>query len=137
MVQKEVARRYMAKPGDDEYGSISCFVTYYAEPEYLCTVKSSSFYPKPEVDSAIMRLKFLDQPAVKVDDEELFFRIVRGAFNQRRKSILNSLSRDEVLAMPKDKLSATLCRAGIDPSARPETLGLSDFARIANSIRIA
>ena len=132
MVQKEVAMRLLAKPGTDDYGSLSCFVQYYAEPEYVHIVKRTCFYPAPEVDSAIVKLDLLDSPSVKVKDEELFFKIIRGAFNQRRKSVINSLSREEVLKVSKDKLHAMLCLAGIDPRARPECLSLADFAKIAN-----
>ncbi len=134
MVQKEVAMRLLAKPKTDDYGSLSCFVQYYAKPEYIHTVKRTCFYPAPEIDSALVKLVFLDSPSVKVGDEGLFFKIVRGSFNQRRKSIINSLSREEVLDLPKDKLHAMLQRAGIDPASRPETLSLADFAKIVNSV---
>lgn len=134
MVQKEVAMRLLAKPKTDDYGSLSCFVQYYTKPEYIHTVKRTCFHPAPEVDSAIVRFDILDSPSVEVKDEELFFRIIRGAFNQRRKSIINSLSREEVLDLPKDKLHAMLRGAGIDPSARPERLSLADFAKICNGI---
>lgn len=134
MVQKEVALRLLAKPKTGDYGSLSCFVQYYTRPEYVHTVKRTCFYPEPEVDSALVKLDILDTPSVKVRDEEMLFKIVRGAFNQRRKSIINSLSREEVLGLPKDKLHAMLRSAGIDPSARPETLSLADFARIADAV---
>ncbi|MDD5428118.1 MAG: 16S rRNA (adenine(1518)-N(6)/adenine(1519)-N(6))-dimethyltransferase RsmA [Candidatus Omnitrophica bacterium] len=134
MMQKEVASRILAKSGTDDYGSLSCFVQYYAKPEYIYTVKRTCFYPAPEVDSGIVRLDITDKPSVDAGDEELFFKIVRGAFNQRRKSIINSLSRKEVLDMPKDKLVSILERAKIDPAARPETLSLADFAKISHQL---
>ena len=133
MVQREVASRLMAKPRTKEYSSLSCFVQYHAKPEYIYTVKRTCFYPAPDVDSAIVKLEMLDEPSVRVGDEERLFRIIRGAFNQRRKSIINSLSRPAVLDMPKEKLSDLLDKAGIDASARPETLSLGDFASIANA----
>lgn len=130
-VQREVANRLLAKPGTADYSSVSCFVQYYCSAQYIHTVKRTSFYPVPEVDSSIIKLDILIEPAVKVGDEKLFFRIIRGAFNQRRKSILNSLSREEVLGMPKEKLAALFTTVGIDPSARPETLSLEAFAKIS------
>lgn len=134
MIQKEVALRLLASPGTKEYSSVSCFVRYFTRPEYIYTVKRRSFFPSPDVDSSILRLTFLDKPPVSVSDEKKFFKIVRGAFNQRRKSIINSLARVEVLDMPKEKLSDILNGIGIDPAARPETLGLPQFAAISNAI---
>lgn len=133
-VQREVANRLLAGPGTKDYSSISCFVRYHTDPEYIHTIKRGSFYPVPDVDSSLIRLRMRDTPPVDVSDEELFFRVVRGAFNQRRKSIVNSLSRKAVLDMPKEKLAPVLKGAGIDPSIRPESLSLSDFANITNAI---
>lgn len=134
LVQKEFAERLMARSGTKGSSSLGCFVQYFTDPRYIYTVKRTSFYPEPEVDSAIVHLDVLDRPSVTVKDEELFFRIVRGSFNQRRKSIINSLSRKEVLDMPKAPLAAILKRINVDPTARPETLSLQTFASIANSI---
>lgn len=134
VIQKEVAGRLSAKPGSKDYGSLSCFVQYYTRPEYLYTIKRTSFHPVPEVDSSLIRLTVRTQPPVKVKDEELFFRIIRGSFNQRRKSIINSLSREAVLGTTKSDLTAVLNRAGVNPAARPEDLSLSEFAAIANAI---
>lgn len=134
MVQREVANRLMAAPGTKDYGSLGCFVQYHTKPVYLYTIKRTSFYPVPDVDSSLIRLEILDKPSVDVKDEALFFKVVRSSFNQRRKTILNSLSRELALNMPKDELSAILDRVGIAPSARPETLSLVDFAKIANAV---
>ncbi|MFA5142851.1 MAG: 16S rRNA (adenine(1518)-N(6)/adenine(1519)-N(6))-dimethyltransferase RsmA [Candidatus Omnitrophota bacterium] len=136
MVQKEVALRLLAGPGSDDYGSLSCFVQYYAHPEYVYTVKRTCFYPAPEVDSAIVKLGLFDRAQVQVKDESLFFKVVRGAFNQRRKTILNSLSRAAVLDLPKAEVEALLQTAGIDPASRPERLNIFDFARISNAVAI-
>ena len=134
-VQKEVANRLLAAAGSDSYSSISCFVQYYTRPRYIHTIRRTSFYPVPEVDSSLIGLEVLEMsPRVNVGDEELFFRLIRGAFNQRRKAILNSLSRDAVLGISKEKLSKVLKEVGIDPAARPEKIGLSAFARLANSL---
>jgi len=134
-VQREVANRLLAGPGTKDYSSISCFVRYHTNPVYIRTIKRASFYPVPDVDSSLIKLQMLDKPPVDVRDEGLFFRIVRGAFNQRRKTIVNSLSRKAVLDMPKEKLSGILKSVDIEPSVRPESLGLSDFAKIANAVK--
>jgi 16S rRNA (adenine1518-N6/adenine1519-N6)-dimethyltransferase len=132
MMQKEVADRMLAKPGAEDYSALSCFVQYYAKPSCIHTVKRTSFYPVPDVDSSLIRLDMLEKPSVEVRDEDLFFKIIRGAFNQRRKSIINSLSRKVVLDMSKRDLMAALQKLKIDPFVRPETLGLPEFAKIAN-----
>ncbi|MDD5495506.1 MAG: 16S rRNA (adenine(1518)-N(6)/adenine(1519)-N(6))-dimethyltransferase RsmA [Candidatus Omnitrophica bacterium] len=133
-VQKEVADRLLASPGNKDYASISCFVQYHTRPAYIYTIKRTSFYPEPGVDSSLIRLDVLEKPSVSVDDEELFFKIIRGAFNQRRKTVINSLSRRDVLDMPKEELAKILREAEIDPTQRPEHLSLADFARIANAV---
>lgn len=135
MVQREVAGRMLAGPGTKDYGSLSCYVQYHMKVEHMHTVSRTCFYPAPGVDSALIRLDFFAGNSVSVKDEELFFKIVRGAFNQRRKSVINSLSRKAVLGISKERLSALLHAAGISPSARPEELNLSEFARIANIIK--
>ena len=134
VVQKEVASRIMAPAGSKDYGSISCFIRYYTKPSYIYTIKRRSFYPEPGVDSGLVRFDFLDKPAVSVSDERLLFKIIRGAFNQRRKIIMNSLSRKEVLGLPKAELTKILDKAGIDLSSRPEDLSLDAFAKLTNSI---
>ncbi|MDD5173930.1 MAG: 16S rRNA (adenine(1518)-N(6)/adenine(1519)-N(6))-dimethyltransferase RsmA [Candidatus Omnitrophica bacterium] len=134
VIQKEVALRLLASEGSKDRGSISCFVQYYTRPEYLCTISRTSFYPVPDVDSSLLRLNILHEPAHHVKDEPVFFKIVRGAFNQRRKSIINSLSREAVLDIPKEKLTGILNELKIDPSSRPQDLPLSSFANIANSV---
>ena len=134
VIQREVANRLLARPGSKDYGSITCFIRYYADLSCIRTIKRTSFYPEPGVDSSLVRFCFLDNPPVKVDDEKLFFKIIRGAFNQRRKTVINSLSRKEVLSLPKDKLADILKEAVIDPLSRPEDLDLDAFARISNAL---
>lgn len=134
VIQKEVADRLLASPGSKDRGSISCFVQYYTRPEYLYTIKRTSFYPVPDVNSTLLRLNILHNPAHHVRDELVFFKIVRGAFNQRRKSIINSLSREAVLDIPKKELTRILKELDIDPASRPEDLPLSSFVSIANSV---
>ena len=134
VIQREVARRLSGRPGTKDYGALSCFAQYYTKPEYLHTIKRTSFYPVPEVDSSLIRLTTLEEPPVKVKDENLFFKIIRGSFNQRRKSIINSLSREAILGKTKASLADLLDIAGVDPASRPEDLSLTDFASIANVI---
>lgn len=134
VVQKEVASRFAASSGSKDYGAITCYIQYHTKPSILSTIKRASFYPEPEVDSSLIRFDILDKPAVMVKDEALFFKIIRGAFNQRRKSIINSLSRKEVLDMSKEDLSRLLEKNGIDPASRPEDMDLSAFAGLTNSL---
>lgn len=132
MVQKEAAQRICALPGTRESGAISAAVRYYSEPRVLFPVARGSFYPAPEVDSAVLRLDIRQKPAVKVEDEALLFRVIRGSFSQRRKTVLNSLS--SALELPKGEVAAVLERAEVPPSARAEGLTLEDFAAIANAV---
>lgn len=130
MVQREAARRICALPGTREAGAISAAVRYYSEPRVLFPVSRGSFLPAPEVDSTVIRLDILRGPAVEVTDEGLFFAVVRGAFSQRRKTVLNTLS--SALDIPKDALRPLLEEAGASPGARAEALTLPQFAAIAN-----
>ena len=132
MVQKEVKDRLIARPGGKVYGALTCFVAYHARIECRGIIKRTSFFPQPEVDSALIYLRMLDAPSVGVDDEKLFFRIIRTAFNQRRKTIVSSLSRNRVLGIDRKKVERLLERSGVPPDARPESLGLEDFARISH-----
>jgi len=134
VMQREVADRLLAQPGLKDRGSISCFVQYYTKPRYIYTIKRGSFYPAPEVDSSLVRLVILDKPSVSVKNEELFFKIIRGSFNQKRKSIINSLSRKEVLAVTKKELADIFSKAGVDPHSRPEDMQLQSFAKISNEL---
>ncbi len=133
MVQKEVAARMLAKSGSESYSSISCYIRYYTNSELKAIVKKTSFFPRPEVDSALIYLRVLDTPSVAVDNEELFFKIIRGTFNQRRKMLLSSLSNKKMLGVDKEQIRETLGSLGISPQIRPEELDIEGFARIANA----
>ena len=132
MVQKEAAQRICALPGTREAGAISSAVRYFSIPQVLFPVARGSFYPAPEVDSAVIRLDIRREPAVKVEDEALLFRVIRGAFSQRRKTVLNSLS--SALELSKEEIKAMLESAGVPPSARAEALTLEQFAAIADGV---
>ena len=129
-VQKEFARRIVSSPGSREYGSFSCFTQYHTDPRLLFYIKKGSFHPSPKVDSAFLRLKVRNKPAVEVLDEVLLFKIIRRAFNQRRKKITNSL---KGIVTPQ-ALESFFLRYGLDREVRPERLSLQDFANLANLI---
>ncbi len=128
-VQKEFARRIIALGGSKEFGSLSCFVQYHLKPEILFEIKKGSFFPVPKVDSSFLKLKVLMEPAVKVKDEQRFFKIVRAAFNQRRKTLRNSLSG----IVPGENLERFFADSQIDKNIRPQDLSLEEFAYLANS----
>ncbi|MCX5715666.1 MAG: 16S rRNA (adenine(1518)-N(6)/adenine(1519)-N(6))-dimethyltransferase RsmA [Candidatus Omnitrophica bacterium] len=134
MVQKEVGERLTSAPGSKVYGSLSCYLGFYAKIEFLGVVSRSSFFPQPEVDSVLLRLDFLDKPAVAVKDEELLFKVIRAAFNQRRKTIQSSLSHKKISGFGRQEVTAALNRAGIPGRQRPEMLNLQEFARIADEL---
>ncbi len=127
-VQKEFGRRVAASNGSKEYGAFSCFVQYYCQPRLLFEIKKGSFRPSPKVDSCFLGLEFRKAPPVEVGDEQEFFRLIRASFNQRRKTLRNSLSG---LVAP-DLLRLAMDKAGIGKDARPEDLSLEDFAEISN-----
>jgi 16S rRNA (adenine1518-N6/adenine1519-N6)-dimethyltransferase len=129
-VQKEFGQRMAAAPGSKEYGRLSCFVRYYTEPAVLFLIKKNSFTPAPKVDSCFLRLTVRARPAVTVGDEERFFRIIRASFQQRRKTLANSLKG----MVSREHLQAFFSRYSIDPRIRPERLSLQDFAHLANIV---
>lgn len=133
MVQKEVADRVTAAPGTKDYGAFSVMCQYYTEPEITAVVPSGLFVPPPKVDSAVLKMKVLDEPSVKPSDERLFFRTVRAAFSSRRKTLLNCLS--GAFALPKEKLAPIMENAGISPQRRGETLSLNEFKVLADALK--
>ena len=132
MVQKEAADRICAKPSTRESGAISAAVHFYSEPEILFKVSKGSFMPAPKVDSAVIKLHIRHNPPVEVSDEKNFFKVVRAAFSQRRKTLSNSLSSG--LSMPKQEVTALLERAGIRTNARAEEMTMEDFAAISEEL---
>ena len=124
-IQKEVAQRIVSKPGNKRYGSLTVFVNYYTRPEIVFNIPASAFVPPPEVDSSVIRLEILDKPSVIVKDEKLFFRVVRAAFNQRRKMLKNALEAAHI-NWPAD--------TDIDGKRRGETLSIEEFAKLADLI---
>ncbi|MCI6158313.1 MAG: 16S rRNA (adenine(1518)-N(6)/adenine(1519)-N(6))-dimethyltransferase RsmA [Selenomonadaceae bacterium] len=130
MVQKEVAERMVAKPGSKTYGALSVAVQYYTDPEIVLDVPPRSFLPAPEVDSVVIVCKVRETPSVAVKDEKRFFRVVKAAFGQRRKTLSNALKGG---GFPKEQVRDAMERAGIDPTRRGETLSLAEFGRLADA----
>jgi len=130
MTQLEQGRRLVAQPNSKEYGSLSCAVQYFAEVEKLFQIKPTAFYPKPKVQSVFLHLQIKRQPELKAINENLLFQIIKNAFNQRRKTILNSLS----TIISKEFLIDLLKECKIDPKARAENLKLKDYVLISNML---
>lgn len=132
MVQKEVAQRLAAEPGGKEYGVISILLQFYAEIRIVRLVPASCFVPFPKVDSAVIEIEFLPQPRVQVSSVTTFKKVVKAAFAQRRKTILNSLKHN--YGINADLLELSLKEAGIETGQRAETLSIAEFARLTEAI---
>lgn len=132
MVQKEVGERILAKPGSKIYGALSVFVQYHTQVEQVCEVSRQCFFPQPKVDSVVLKLNVLHPPAISVEDEQFFFKVVRAAFSKRRKMLINAISD---IGIGKDKLAKALMEVKIDPKRRGETLSLEEFGRISDLLK--
>ena len=128
VVQKEVAERIIASPGSKKIGRLSLYTQYHTDPEIIFTIGKKCFYPEPEVESALLKFSIPKTKKLRVKNEKLLFDIIKAAYSQRRKTLLNSLSS---IVKDKETLSALLKTAKIDPQSRPETLSLADFTRLA------
>ena len=133
MVQKEVAQRICAAPGSRDYSAFTVLCNYHAQPELLFDVPASCFLPQPKVTSAVVCLKVRTEPPAELLDERTFFRTVRAAFAQRRKTLLNALS-SGFSELGKSELAETLHTCGISPMVRGETLDIPSFAAISNAL---
>lgn len=129
MVQKEVAERITAAPGSKDYGALTLGVNYYSDPQQVMKVPRKVFMPQPDVESVVVRLIPRKNPPASVENEQAFFLVVRAAFGQRRKTLLNALSS---LGVDKNKIGLMLPDLGIDPGRRGETLSFEEFARVSN-----
>lgn len=132
MVQKEVAMRMQAVPGTKDYGALSLAVQYYAEPYIAANVPPNCFMPRPNVGSAVIRLKRYDRPPVQVQDEKLLFALIRASFNQRRKTLVNGLKNASDLPFGKEEILAALGRLGWKETVRGEALTLAEFAELSD-----
>ncbi len=135
MVQKEVAERMQVGPGTKDYGALSLAVQYYAKPEVMMTVPASCFMPRPNVDSAVIKLTRHEHPPVQVQDEKLMFNIIRAAFNQRRKTLVNSLNNAANLYLNKEAVLAALETMGLSSTIRGEALTLAQFAVFTDFVK--
>lgn len=134
MVQKEVAERLTAIPGESkEVGNITYCINYYCDAKIVLNVPRSCFIPSPEVDSAVINLKLLKEPRIEIEDEELLFKIIKAAFSQKRKTLVNSLVNQKICSS-KQEAEKILNQIGLDSKVRPEELNLQDFANLTNQI---
>lgn len=130
MVQKEVAQRMQVGPGTKDYGALSLAVQYYAKAEMMMTVPAGCFMPRPNVDSAVIKLTCHDKPPVNVTDEKMMFDIIRASFNQRRKTLVNGLGNAAGLDAKKEDVLSALEKMGLPPAIRGEALTLEEFAKL-------
>ena len=131
MIQKEVAERMAAEPGNKDYGALSLLVQYSCKTEIVRKVPPACFIPRPTVDSIVIRLEKLDNPRVEVQNEKLFFDIIRNSFNMRRKTLWNGVKN---IGLSKEKLEEAFDEANIDIKRRGETLSIEEFAALADAI---
>ena len=134
MVQREVAERMQAGPGSKDYGALSLAVQYYAETYIAAYVPPNCFMPRPNVGSAVIRLTLRDKPAVQVKDEKKLFAVIRAAFSQRRKTLVNGLANSDEVSYTKEEAAAILAELGLPEAVRGETLTLGQFAAISDKL---
>jgi len=136
LIQKEVAERIVASPGNKDYGALSVAVQYYAEPSLVGKVPASVFMPPPKVDSMIVTMKKRFTPPVPVEDRKLFFDVVHASFSKRRKTLINNLTTSKGIleGWTKQEVEELLNQCGIDPQRRGETLSFEEFASITKGI---
>lgn len=134
MVQKEVADRMQTGPGTKDYGALSLAVQYYAQAKVVLNVSASCFMPKPNVDSAVIKLVRHKEPAVDVKDDKLMFKIIRASFNQRRKTLVNGLKNSSELSFSKEQIVSAIEAIGKPETIRGEALTLEEFAMLSNEL---
>lgn len=132
MIQKEVAARMKVGPGSKDYGALSLAVQYYAEPYLVANVPANCFIPRPNVDSAVIRLTRHAAPVAAVDNERLLFDIIRSSFNQRRKTLQNGLKNSNLISASKEDIAEAIREVGLPETVRGEALTLEQFAELAN-----
>ena len=133
MIQREVARRICAAPGSPDYGAFSVYCQYHTEPELLFDVGPECFIPAPKVTSSVIRMRPLPSPPVPVKDEVRFFRVVKAAFGQRRKTLLNALSAG-LPSLSREAVKAAVAACGLPDSVRGERLGIPEFAALTEAL---
>jgi len=135
MVQKEVAERMLAKPGSKNYGLLSVLSSYYAQIEKIHLVKPNVFFPKPIVDSLILKIQFLSEPSIEVADEALFFKVMGAIFQYRRKRIDNALLLYFGESLSKESLADIFLMTGIDPGERGDNLPLTELSHLTAALK--
>lgn len=133
MVQKEVADRITALPGEKDSGAITYSVYYYSEPKEVCFVSKECFIPSPEVDSKVIKLEIRKKPIVDVKNEEKFFKVIKASFMQRRKTLLNGLINGGLITS-KEEGKELLSKLGLEENVRGENLSIEQFASIADEL---
>ena len=131
MIQKEVAQRLCAAPATKDYGAISVATQYYSKPQIIMNVPSSSFIPAPKVDSAVVCMDILEKPSVSPKDEKLFFKLIKAAFAQRRKTLVNALSGSGAFGS-KEEIAKAVELQGFSPTVRGEALSIEDFCKLSD-----
>ena len=134
MVQKEVAERMTAGPGGKEYGALSLAVRYYTDPHIVANVPPNCFIPRPKVGSAVIKLDVYDKPPVSVSDEALMFKLIRAAFNQRRKTLANSIANAAEIDFSKENVIKALTCLKLNENIRGEALDLVDYAHLTDAL---
>ncbi len=134
MVQKEVAQRMAASPGGKDYGALSAAVQFYTDPKIICRAEPHCFMPQPKVESVVIKLSVLEKPRVEVADRKFMFEVIRSAFGQRRKTLLNALSKSPYINVEKQKVAEAIEKTGLDANIRGEKLTLQQFAHLADTI---
>ncbi|MCR5312000.1 MAG: 16S rRNA (adenine(1518)-N(6)/adenine(1519)-N(6))-dimethyltransferase, partial [Lachnospiraceae bacterium] len=132
MVQKEVALRMETGPGSKDYGALSLAVQYYSKPEIIMNVSAGCFIPRPNVDSAVIKMELYKENPVPVRNEAYMFSLIRASFNQRRKTLVNALSNAGVPGSSKEAVSSALTEMGLSQTVRGEALSLKEFAALSD-----
>jgi 16S rRNA (adenine1518-N6/adenine1519-N6)-dimethyltransferase len=136
MVQREVALRICAMPGTPEYGAFSVFANYHTEPEILFDVPPECFFPRPAVVSSVVTMSTCLHPALEPDEQAFFFRVVRAAFGQRRKTLVNALFSSFGGVLHKEAIAQCVVACGFDAQVRGEMLGVSEFIRLSALVKL-
>lgn len=136
MVQKEVAERLTAIPSKSKNtGAISYYINYYSDAKIVLNVPRNCFFPSPDVDSSVITLKILKQPRIKIKNEKLLFEIIKSAFSQKRKTLINSLVNNNICSS-KEEIEIALLELGLDPKVRGEELSLQDFVNLSKKLNL-
>lgn len=134
MVQKEVADRMAATPGGKDYGALSVAVQFYTEPKIICRAEPHCFMPQPKVESVVIHLSVLDKPRVEVKNRKFMFDVIKSAFSQRRKTLLNALSKSPYISAEKQKVAEAMAKTELDLNIRGERLTLEQYARLSDNL---